>query len=186
VNLRGVLALLLLAAAAVGTWLLSLRGTEEVPQAADPSTIVSGYYMRDATVTGTAEDGDVLYRLHAAEATQAEDGGPVQLSEVTVRYSPEATVPWSLTAASGVLEPASRKIVLSGNVRAVSEPDDNGEVTELTTARLEFDPRAKTASTEERVTIRIGEQSLSATGMLAFLQEDRVELKSNVSGKFMP
>jgi len=64
--------------------------------------------------------------------------------------------------------------------------DDNGEVTELTTPYLEFDPRAKTASTEERVTIRIGEQSLSATGMLAFLQEDRVELKSNVSGKFMP
>ncbi len=185
-NPRGVLTLLLLATVTVGTWLLSLRGTEEVPEAADPSAIVSGYYMRDATVTGTGEDGDILYRLHAAQATQAEDGGPVQLTDVSVRYSPEAAVPWSLTAASGVLEPASRKIVLSGDVRAVSEPDDNGEVTELATPHLEFDPRTKTASTRERVTIRIGEQRLSATGMLAFLQEDRVELKSNVSGKFMP
>jgi lipopolysaccharide export system protein LptC len=186
VTLRSGLVLLLLVAAAVGTWLLSLRGSEEIAEEADPSTIVSGYYLRDATVTGTAEDGDILYRLHAAEAAQAEDGGPVQLTDVSVRYSPEAAVPWSITAASGVLEPASRKIVLQGEVRALSEPDEDGKVTELTTPYLEFDPRAKTASTDERVTIRIGEQSLSATGMLAFLQEDRVELKSNVSGKFLP
>jgi lipopolysaccharide export system protein LptC len=185
-NLRSGLVMLLLAAAAVVTWLLSLRGPDEAPEQSDPGTIVSGYYMRDATVTGTAEDGDILYRLHAERAVQTEDGGPVELTDVSVRYSPGAAVPWSLTATSGVLEPASRKIVLQGDVRAVSEPDDNGEVTELTTPYLEFDPRAKTASTEERVTIRIGEQSLSATGMLAFLQEDRVELKSNVSGKFMP
>ncbi len=185
-NLRGALVLAALAAVAVATWLLTRSDRAEIPEETDRSTIVSGYYMRDATVTGMAENGDVLYRLHAAEAAQRERDGPVELSDVSVRYSPGESVPWSLTAASGILEPASRRIVLEGNVRAVSEPDESGEVTELTTPWLEFDPRARTARTEERVTIRIGERSLSATGMLAFLQEDRVELKSNVSGKFMP
>lgn len=185
-NLRGTIALAVLAAVAVATWLLSIRGRDEVTEEADRSAITSGYYMLDATVTGTAEDGEILYRLHADEATQDETEGPVQLNRVSVRYSPGAAVPWSLTAEQGLLEPASRRIILSGGVRAVSEPDENGEVTEVTTPWLEFDPRARTASTEERVTIRIGERRLSATGMLAFLHEDRVELKSNVSGKFMP
>jgi len=36
------------------------------------------------------------------------------------------------------------------------------------------------------VQIRIGARSLTATGMLASLQENRLELKSNVNGKFVP
>jgi lipopolysaccharide export system protein LptC len=36
------------------------------------------------------------------------------------------------------------------------------------------------------VQIRIGARSLTATGMLASLNEDKVELKSNVRGKIAP
>ena len=42
------------------------------------------------------------------------------------------------------------------------------------------------AETTARVQIRIGARSLTATGMLALLKENRLELKSNVSGKFVP
>jgi lipopolysaccharide export system protein LptC len=42
------------------------------------------------------------------------------------------------------------------------------------------------AETDERVQIRIGERSLTATGMLASLKENQLELRSNVSGKFLP
>lgn len=185
-NLRGTLVIVLLAAAAVGTWLLTAGQRDEEQQETRPSAFTSGYYMLDATVMGTSEDGSVLYRLRAAEAAQAETGSPVELRDVEVRYSPAADIPWSLTADSGIIENSSRRLVLEGRVRAVSEPNQNGEVTELTTDYLEFDPRDKSARTDQRVTIRIGERSLSATGMLALLEEDRVELKSNVSGKFLP
>ena len=51
---------------------------------------------------------------------------------------------------------------------------------------LDIDPGAYKAETDTRVQIRIGSRSLTATGMLALLQENRLELKSNVSGKFVP
>jgi len=42
------------------------------------------------------------------------------------------------------------------------------------------------AETDARVQIRIGARSLTATGMRAALQENRLALLSNVSGKFSP
>jgi len=47
-------------------------------------------------------------------------------------------------------------------------------------------PGSYQAETDSRVQIRIGSRSLTATGMLALLQENRLKLKSNVSGKFVP
>ena len=54
------------------------------------------------------------------------------------------------------------------------------------TQELEIDPEAYKAETNTRVQLRIGSRSLTGTGMLALLQENRLELKSNVSGKFIP
>ena len=42
------------------------------------------------------------------------------------------------------------------------------------------------AETDHRVQVRVGARSLTATGMLASLKDDRVELKSNVRGKIAP
>ena len=62
----------------------------------------------------------------------------------------------------------------------------DGDDTEIRTQYLEFEPDAYRAETDRRVQIRIGPRSLTATGMLALLQDNRLELKSNVSGKFVP
>ena len=57
---------------------------------------------------------------------------------------------------------------------------------EIRTQYLELDPLRLIAETDERVQIRIGERSLTATGMLASLYDDKIELKSNVRGKVAP
>jgi LPS export ABC transporter protein LptC len=71
-------------------------------------------------------------------------------------------------------------------VRAVSTEGFSGDETEIRTEYLELDPERYLAATDERVQIRIGARSLTATGMLASLKENQIELKSNVSGKFVP
>ena len=73
---------------------------------------------------------------------------------------------------------------LRGHVRAVSAQPDGD--TEIRTQYLEIDPEAYIAETDDRVQIRIGARSLTATGMLASLKDNQLELKSNVSGKFAP
>ena len=50
----------------------------------------------------------------------------------------------------------------------------------------QFIYRALVAETDQRVQIRIGARSLTATGMLASLKDNELQLKSNVSGKFVP
>ena len=53
-------------------------------------------------------------------------------------------------------------------------------------ARLDIDPNTYKAETDERVQVRVGARSLTATDMLASLNDDKIELKSNVRGKIAP
>jgi LPS export ABC transporter protein LptC len=69
---------------------------------------------------------------------------------------------------------------------AVSNEGFSGDVTEIRTQYLEFEPDTYVARTDDRVQIRIGSRSLTAIGMLALLQENHLRLESNVSGKFVP
>jgi LPS export ABC transporter protein LptC len=77
-------------------------------------------------------------------------------------------------------------VLLEGHVLARSDEGVSGEETELRTNSLVFDPERHVAETDDRIQIRIGERNLAGTGMLAFLKENRVEIRSNVSGRFVP
>jgi LPS export ABC transporter protein LptC len=71
-------------------------------------------------------------------------------------------------------------------VPATADEGFAGQVSEIRTEQLIIEPTAYRAETDQRVQIRIGSRSLTATGMLALLQDNRLHLKSNVSGKFVP
>jgi LPS export ABC transporter protein LptC len=77
-------------------------------------------------------------------------------------------------------------LTLSGHVLAVSSEGFSGQTTEIRTEWLQLEPKDYKAETDSRVQIRIGARSLTATGMVALLRDNRLELKSNVSGKFVP
>ena len=85
-----------------------------------------------------------------------------------------------------MIHQGERRIRLIGNVLAISREGFSGQDTEIRTQYLELDPESYIAETDQRVQIRIGARSLTATGMLASLQDNRLELKSNVNGKFVP
>ena len=71
-------------------------------------------------------------------------------------------------------------------MRAISSEGFSGNDTEIRTEYMELHPENYTAETDERVQIRIGARSLTATGMLASLKEDQLLLKANVNGVFLP
>lgn len=177
--------LLILTTAALGSWYLA-RGNK--PAAVDKAPFdsgYSGYYLKTARILGTDSDGSLLYEIEAAHAEQkAEDR--IEFTDVRIRYSPSADVPWIVHADEATLREGSPRIALRGHVRAVSTRDDNDQDTEIRTQYLELDPERYVAETDERVQIRIGARSLTATGMLASLNDNKVELKSNVRGKIAP
>ncbi|MEX2124571.1 MAG: LPS export ABC transporter periplasmic protein LptC [Woeseia sp.] len=182
---RNVLGFTLLILAAAGSWYLtgSLRGP--VPDESPRNIPGSGFYLKKARVLGTNNEGQPLYEIEAEYAEQLPNE-QIEFQNVRINYSPEATVPWTLNADSATIGSNQELVILSGHVVAVSSEGFANEVTEIRTSYLEFDPQTFRAETDSRVQIRVGSRSVTATGMLALLQENRLQLKSNVSGKFVP
>lgn len=182
---RNLLAFSLLVLAAFGSWYLtaSLRvpESEQTPR----TTPSEGFYLRSAKVLGTNSEGEPLYEIVAEFAEQLPNED-IEFQNVRISYSPDAAVPWTLNADTALVGRNQDRLVLKGHVSAISTAGLSGEVTEIRTSYLEFDPATYRAETESRVQIRVGSRSLTGTGMLALLQEDRLQLKSNVSGKFFP
>ena len=183
--MKNVMFFVLLLIATVGSWYLAntFRSPEVVKATSDTRT--SGFYLKAARILGTDDDGDLLYEIEADYAEQQENR-QIDLQNVRVRYSAGADVPWTISADLATISDDESLLQLSGHVIAVSNEGFSGQVTEIRTPLLDIDPNAYTAETNSRVQIRIGSRSLTATGMLALLQDNRLQLKSNVSGKFIP
>ncbi|MGI9235492.1 MAG: LPS export ABC transporter periplasmic protein LptC [Woeseiaceae bacterium] len=174
-----------LAAGALGSWYLARQGQSDAAGEVPYEPNHRGYYLKSARILGTGENGDLLYEIEADRAEQQTDKS-IEFTDVRIRYSPESDIPWTVNADAATLNEGNPRIELRGHVRATSngaEPDDE---TEIRTQYLELDPERFIAETDDRVQIRIGARSLTATGMLASLNDDRIELKSNVRGKIAP
>lgn len=182
---RNIAALAILTAGAMASWYLARSNRGDDVDARPFDTTQRGYYLKSARILGTGPDGGLLYEIQAERAEQLDDDR-VSFTEVRIKYSPQSEIPWSVNADSATLHQHEQRVLLRGHVRAVSSEGFSGNDTEIRTQYLELDPENYVAETNERVQIRIGARSLTATGMLASLKENHVELKSNVSGKFAP
>lgn len=177
--------IVLLTAGALASWHLSRSktATNNDDTVSDPAH--RGYYLKQARILGTGPDGSLLYEIEAEHAEQQEDKR-VQFTDVRINYSPESGVPWMVNADQAILQDGAPRIALRGHVQILNPGASPDEETEIRTQYLELDPDDFTAETEERVQIRIGSRSVTATGMLASLDDDKIELKSNVRGKIAP
>ena len=182
---RSYIAFGLLFVAAIGSWFLARINTESDDSQVKVDPVHRGFYLKTARILGTGPSGTLLYEIRAERAEEQLDGS-IEFTDVRFDYSPEADVPWSVDADSATIDPNEPRVRLRGHVRAVSANGVSNDDTEIRTQYLELDPEQYIAETDERVQIRIGSRSLTATGMLASLNDNRLELKSNVSGKFVP
>ncbi|MEL7536010.1 MAG: LPS export ABC transporter periplasmic protein LptC [Pseudomonadota bacterium] len=183
-NLRSAIGYALLILAAIGSYFVVYEPEPDSPPAVDNALISGGYYMLGAEVRGFGVDGNYLYALNAREIAEDREGSIVRLGDVELLYRDDVDIPWRLSATSGELASDGSRLELIGDVVARNLAGD--VPTSLTTTSLTVNPQRYELSTDARVTLRVGERSISATGMLAFLNEDRIEFRSNVSGKFLP
>lgn len=182
---RTITLLVVLTAAALASWYLARSNRPSETPDLPYDTAHRGYYLKSARILGTGPDGSLLYEIEAEHAEQA-TRDRIEFTEVRIRYSPESDVPWIVRADEATLREGSPRIALRGHVTAISRGDSPDEEAEIRTQYLEFDPEKYIAETDERVQIRIGQRSLTATGMLASLQDQTIELKANVRGKIAP
>jgi lipopolysaccharide export system protein LptC len=182
---RTIILIIILASAALGSWYIARDKQAGDDNAVAVDTSHRGYYLKSARILGTSEDGSLLYEIEAEHAEQ-ESEERIEFRDVRIRYTPDAAIPWVVEADEATLREGNPRLALRGHVRAIGRTDDDAPDTEIRTQYLEFDPERYVAETDARVQIRIGARSLTATGMLASLNENTVELKSNVRGKIAP
>ena len=182
---REIVAIAVLTAGAMASWYLSRSPGDDETATPTLDATHRGYYLKAARILGTGPDGSLLYELEAREAEQL-DQHRIAFTDVSIDYSPQSDVPWSVAADFATIHADEQVVLLEGHVRAISSEGFSGNDTEIRTEYLEIYPEQFLAETDERVQIRIGERSLTATGMLASLQDNQVKLKSNVRGKFAP
>ncbi|MDJ0918257.1 MAG: LPS export ABC transporter periplasmic protein LptC [Woeseiaceae bacterium] len=175
----------ILVIAAFGSWHLARTNSADEEPEVNRDPISRGYYLKSARIFGTGPNGKLIYEIIADRAVQLENE-TVTFSDVNIRYAPDSQVPWAVDANEALIDPRKPEILLTGQVRAVSNEGFEGHATEIRTEYMELDPESYIARTDQRVQIRIGARSLTATGMLASLQENQLELTSNISGKFFP
>ncbi len=170
---------------AVGSGILLLQND---PKDRTSNAIVkldTGYYMLGPRLTGTGTSGDIIYRISADTAQQSLEDGGITLESVRMAYDPGTEIPWSLVADRGIIPPDGKVIQLTGNVIATSEREGQAP-TRFLTEHLEVDPDLFIARTEQKVTIDNAGSRIYATGMQAWFREDRLQLASNVNGKYFP
>lgn len=182
---RDILGSGLLLVLAAGSWYLSQSLSKGEVEVTTTTAVRNGFYLRTARILGTGDDGRLLYEIKADFAEQVADD-LIELQNVSIKYSPGSEFPWRLVADSATISMEQNYLILEGHVIATSSAGFSGKVTEIRTQYLELDLGEYRAKTDRRVQVRIGSQSLTATGMLALLKDNQLTLVSNVNGKFVP
>jgi LPS export ABC transporter protein LptC len=141
-----------------------------------------GYYLKDAVITDTTERGTPSVRLAARRIEQQPADGSIDLDDVHVEYLAVPERHWMLTADTGHVPAGSSTIEFAGNVTLESKDQPQSAV--VTTDDLAIDTATSVATTDAAVSIELSGHRVLARGLRADLEHDRVELESDVSGRF--
>ena len=186
VQRRELFALGALTAIAMLTWLWSRQGIEDEEPATSAGAAVPGYYLHGVSILGTDEEGRALITVQAARAEELPAQKRLLLSDVAVRYQPEAQVPWTLTATEGQAFLEESYLDFSGEVELTrSEAPESGPMA-IRASSLRLDPGTFDVRTDGPVSLFFGNRRLDAVGLSANLKAERLALESGIHGEFGP
>ena len=179
-----------LALAAAGSGVVFMLAPGRQPPPVTRLRAEQGYYVKEARLTGTGTDGQILYTVTTRVAQQNPADGTVSMQEVAVNYVPTAGIPWDMRATHGQIPRDSNIIQLSGDVLITSTAGTaaNQRQAPLTiqTDYLEFDPDTYIATTDRHVAIQRLRDTLYGRGMRVYLKQDRLQFNAEVRGRFLP
>lgn len=170
------LSLIVLAIASLVHWQDELLLEEPVSQ--QSSADETDFFMLNATTTQFNVAGKVDHRLQAQQVTHYPNG------DFTVATSPNITVihqdstPWNIVAKHGRITENNNIIELWDKVKLLRKTPPNE--LKINTSRLMFNATEKVAHTKKDVVIIDNSTRVNATGMTAYISENRTKLLSNV------
>jgi LPS export ABC transporter protein LptC len=139
------------------------------------------YYLKDAIVTTTEENGMPNVRLIAGSIEQRPGDESIVLHSVRVDYLKVPDKKWFLSAQQGFVPPDSHKIQFSGDVEL--RPVDGPSSAVLRSDELTIDSDRNLAyTTTSPVAMRFGSYSMNVKHFEADLKTEKVRMES-VNGR---
>lgn len=148
-----------------------------------------GYYLKDAVILRTREDGspgiEVIARHIQQRLARASQGEAITMESVRVNYFGKEDWQWALSAQRGEVPPNSRIVRLEGNVE-LRPLDAAGANSFLRTDELTIDTEQNLAySTRSPVQMRFGQHSMIVKSLRADLNSEQLRLET-VNGRYDP
>jgi LPS export ABC transporter protein LptC len=184
VNLRNAAGIVLLVAAAGASYWWSRPPPAEPAVRGSNGTDLPGYYLHGARLVGTDEQGRVAIRIHADSLAELPGEERLSLDGVRIDYTPADEAPWSISASHATAPMDRSHVDLEGAVEMRSAPTDGSRPTQILTSAMHFQPHESQATTEGAVEVRIGDWRLTGVGLRALLNAKKLELESDVHGRF--
>lgn len=181
-NWRWISLTALLAALVIGYGALRERRTAPAADSAPPPP--PGYYLQNAVITQTRQDGSLDMRLFASRIEQRHQGDSISMTTVRANYFQSPSREWLLSAQHGLVPADSRILQLQGNVELrPAQADDTGF---LRADALALDTERNIAySISSPVTMRFGQHALTVNSFVADLSSEKIRLES-ANGRFEP
>lgn len=183
---RGIATLVIIAAVVGSALLGQQRWRTESDTVSFEQTEQPGYSARNAELIETGADGRPLFRLDAEVIRQRSQDDSVDLDKVHMSYRGEKSSQWALTAEHGTVREGNEHIELEGNVRVVGVLPGTSDLATIRTEKLSFNTKSEVANTREPVTLAFGSREIHATGLVANLKDEHVQLESDIHGRFSP
>lgn len=169
----------LLAALAIGYGAFNERAASPASSSEPPR--LPGYYLHDAVITETQEDGSLGMRLIAERIEQRPDDDSIALSDVRVTYFQAPGKEWLLSAQRGLVPADSRVVQFAGDVE-LRPSDAPGAF--LRTEALAIDTERDIAyGLDAPVRLRFGQHALTVQNFTADLNTEKLHLET-VDGRF--
>jgi LPS export ABC transporter protein LptC len=181
-NWRWISLAALLAALVVGYGALIERNP--APAANDGQAEQPGYYLQDAIITQTQQDGSVSLRLIANRIEQQHLDDSIALDKVRVDYFQSPQHEWLLTARRGSVPANFRVVQLFGDVEL--RPADAQPTAFLRADAMAIDTQTNVAySLSSPVRLRFAGHAMTVKNFRADLNSEKIRLES-VNGRFDP
>ena len=184
IHLKDNLKLFSIALMAIGTWLINEKIQPKKSVMNEMvKTVENRFYSKSTKIINTDGSGTHLFTLDA-DYVEQESSEVIKFYDVTISYSPQSKIRWVLKSDSATKNRSDEYFILEGNVSA-SDMDETSNSSVIKTDQLQIDPRTHSVKTDRTVDITIDNNVLSAKGMLAILNENKLELISEINGSFL-
>ena len=179
------ISLVVLVIFAIGTWVISQFYDErETLKQSVVQPFENKFYLNSAKIINTDSSGDYLFTLQA-DYIEQESKDSTEFFNVKISYTPKSKISWTITSDKATKLSKNDFLILKGNVIAKNSVAQ-GQETKIYSELIELNPQKYIVKTSEHVIIQLGEHNLSAIGMQATLDKDKLTLQSKINGTFLP